>query len=71
MQILLTVTFLKWILQLKDGNGRGRIMDRVERLAECSPGDSRSVGGDVVEPKIDVGPATACTTYPEASRSLF
>jgi putative addiction module killer protein len=56
MEILMTVRFTKWLLGMKDGNGRSRIVDRVDRLAQGNPGDSRSVGGGVVELKIDAGP---------------
>jgi putative addiction module killer protein len=31
-------------------------MDRIDRLAQGNPGDSKSVGGGIVELKIDVGP---------------
>jgi putative addiction module killer protein len=56
MQIFLTVGFVKWLLQLKDGTGRGKIMERIDRLAQGNPGDSRSVGAGVLELRIDFGP---------------
>ena len=63
MQILMTAQFTKWLLQMKDGHGRSRIMDRVDRLAEGNPGDSRSVGGGVVELKINAGPGISSLLF--------
>ena len=56
MTIRRTAEFAKWLKRLKDPNARFRIINRLDRLAEGNPGDSRSVGGGVVELKVDYGP---------------
>ena len=43
-------------MDLKDRQGRARILTRIDRLEEGNPGNSRSVGGGVAELKIDFGP---------------
>jgi len=43
-------------MDLKDKQGRARILTRIDRLEEGNPGNSRSVGGGIVELKIDFGP---------------
>jgi putative addiction module killer protein len=56
MQIRRTEQFTRWLMDLKDRQGRARILARIDRLQEGNPGNSRSVGGGVVELKIDFGP---------------
>ncbi len=56
MQILRTREFATWLNSLRDRQGRAKIMARIDRLEEGNPGKTRSVGGGVVEMKIDFGP---------------
>ncbi len=41
---------------LKDKAGKAHILDRIDRAEEGNLGKHRSVGGGVVELKIDAGP---------------
>jgi putative addiction module killer protein len=41
---------------LRDRQGRAKILARIDRLEEGNPGNTRSVGAGVVEMKIDFGP---------------
>lgn len=45
-----------WLRRLKDDNAVVRIVGRVRRLESGNPGDVRSVGGGVMEMRIDYGP---------------
>ena len=56
MQLRPTKEFSEWLRDLKDRQGRARIVSRLDRLEDGNPGTSRSVGEGVVELKIDVGP---------------
>ena len=56
MQILRTKEFALWLNDLRDRQGRAKIMARIDRLEEGNPGKTRSVGAGVVEMKIDYGP---------------
>ena len=56
MQILRTKEFATWLNDLRDRQGRAKIMARIDRLEEGNPGKTRSVGAGVVEMKIDFGP---------------
>ena len=55
-EIRKTDVYVSWIDQLRDQQGRARILARVERLAVGNPGDVRPVGEGVSELRIDVGP---------------
>jgi putative addiction module killer protein len=56
VQILRTKEFALWLKDLRDRQGRARILARIDRLEEGNPGKTRSVGAGVVEMKIDFGP---------------
>ena len=56
MEIRRTEQFTRWLIDLKDRQGRARILTRVDRLEEGNPGNWRSVGSGVLELKIDFGP---------------
>jgi len=56
MQLRPTKEFSEWLRDLKDRQGRARIVSRLDRLEDGNPGNSRSVGEGVVELEIDVGP---------------
>ncbi|MEP6591988.1 MAG: type II toxin-antitoxin system RelE/ParE family toxin [Gemmatimonadota bacterium] len=48
--------FQAWFAELRDPTVRQRILTRLRRLSLGNPGDARSVGGGVVELRIDWGP---------------
>jgi putative addiction module killer protein len=51
-----TVIFARWLAGLRDDRARARINTRIRRLTLGNPGDVRSVGGGVLEMRIDYGP---------------
>jgi putative addiction module killer protein len=48
--------FSSWLRRLKDANAVARIVGRIRRIEMGNPGDSKSVGGGVLEMRIDYGP---------------
>jgi putative addiction module killer protein len=56
MKLRATEEFKNWLDNLRDRQGRSRILSRLFRLVDGNPGSSRSVGGGIVELKIDFGP---------------
>lgn len=56
MQIRRADEFTSWLRDLRDHQGRAKILARIDRLEDGNPGDTRSVGVGVVEMKIDFGP---------------
>ena len=56
LEIIASETFSNWLNDLKDSRGRGRIADRVERLAQGHYGDAKSVGEGVSELRLQFGP---------------
>jgi putative addiction module killer protein len=51
-----STTFNKWLRALRDGVGRGRILDRIDRLAEGNFGDAKPVGNRIIELRLVFGP---------------
>ncbi len=56
MQIRRTQVFRDWLADLRDRQARFRILDRIDRLENGNPGQSRTIGDGIVELKIDYGP---------------
>ena len=56
LQIRKTDIYAEWIDNLRDLQGRARILVRVERLAAGNPGDVMPVGSGVSELRIHFGP---------------
>lgn len=56
LEIRKTDVYAAWIDELRDIQGRARIMVRIERLAAGNPGDVKSVGEGISELRIDFGP---------------
>ena len=50
------VPYREWIDSLRDKLGKAYILDRIDRAEDGNLGKQRSVGGGVVEMKIDFGP---------------
>jgi putative addiction module killer protein len=51
-----TEEFSRWLHRLKDDNAAARILVRIRRAELGSLGDCRSVGGGVMEMRVDYGP---------------
>ena len=56
LHIRKTLVYAEWIDNLRDLQGRARILMRVERLAAGNPCDVKPVGGGVSELRIHFGP---------------
>lgn len=54
-QLRKTEKFAHWMDNLRDIRARARIQVRLDRLARGNAGDHKSVGGGVVELRIDYG----------------
>lgn len=70
MRVEQTETFRDWIDDLKDVDGRARILKRIDRLAHGNPGQHRALRGGVKELKLDVGPGYR-VYYTERGRTLI
>jgi putative addiction module killer protein len=51
-----TREFSIWLHRLRDANAVARIVARIRRMEQGNPGDSRSVGGSILEMRVDYGP---------------
>ena len=51
-----TAEFSGWLHRLKDTEAAARIVARLRRMEQGNPGDARSVGGGVMEMRVDYGP---------------
>ena len=51
-----TPEFTRWLTALKDQRAILHIVRRISRVAAGNPGDAKSVGGPVMELRIDHGP---------------
>ena len=56
LHIRKTLVYAEWIDNLRELQGRARILMRVERLISGNPGDVKLVGGGVSELRIHFGP---------------
>jgi putative addiction module killer protein len=56
IEVRQTEIFARWLANLRDGRARARINARVRRLSIGNLGDAKSVGGGVLELRIDDGP---------------
>ena len=55
-KIFRSVTFDRWLRDLRDKYARRRVHARIDRFAGGNPGDAYSVGNGVSELRIDCGP---------------
>ena len=55
-EVFETDEYQRWFEGLRDLTARSRIAARIRRLALGNTGDSKHVGGGVVELRIDYGP---------------
>lgn len=56
VEVVRTDEFASWLEKLKDLSGKGRIIRRLDRLAQGNPGDVRPIGKGLSELRINVGP---------------
>jgi putative addiction module killer protein len=56
IEVRQTIEFSDWLQRLKDANAVARIVARIRRMELGNPGDARSVGGGIMEMRIDYGP---------------
>ncbi|HEY6981027.1 type II toxin-antitoxin system RelE/ParE family toxin [Reyranella sp.] len=56
VELIKADSFDSWLGQLRDRQGKARILDRIERLARGNPGDVKPVGGGISEMRIHHGP---------------
>jgi putative addiction module killer protein len=56
LHIRKTLVYAEWIDNLRDLQGRARILVRVERLSAGNPGDVKPIGIGVSELRIHFGP---------------
>ncbi|MBJ7402703.1 MAG: type II toxin-antitoxin system RelE/ParE family toxin [Bradyrhizobium sp.] len=56
VEVRQTGHFSEWLERLKDANAVARITVRIRRMEMGNPGDSKSVGRNVREMRIDYGP---------------
>ncbi len=51
-----TDEFRDWLHRLRDERTKARVGNRIRRIALGNPGDTRSLGGGLMEMRIDYGP---------------
>ena len=56
IEVRQTTVFREWLIDLRDGAARSRIIVRIRRLELGNPGDLKSVGDGVLELRIPHGP---------------
>jgi len=56
IEVRQTQEFSAWLHRLRDANAVARIVARIRRMEHGNPGDTRSVGGGILEMRIDHGP---------------
>jgi putative addiction module killer protein len=56
IEVRQTIEFSEWLHRLKDAHAAVRIVARIRRMELGNPGDTRSVGGGVMELRIAYGP---------------
>ena len=56
IEVRQTDEFRTWLRGLRDDKAVARIVARIRRLEQGNPGDSKSIGGRLLELRIDYGP---------------
>jgi putative addiction module killer protein len=56
IEVRQTEEFSSWLRRLRDANAVARIVGRVRRMEMGNAGDFKSVGGGILEMRIDYGP---------------
>jgi len=73
LEVRQTEIFARWFAQLRDRQVRARILVRIRRASLGNLGDVRSVGGGVVELRVEYGPGYRiyCTRLGDAALVLL
>jgi putative addiction module killer protein len=73
LEVRQTEVFARWFAQLRDRRVRARILVRIRRASLGNLGDVRSVGGGVVELRVEYGPGYRiyCTRLGDAALVLL
>src|SRR6266480_2079490 len=53
VEVRQTQEFSTWLHRLRDANAAARIVARIRRMEQGNPGDAKSVGGGILEMRID------------------
>jgi putative addiction module killer protein len=56
IEVVKSDQFEKWFRRLRDRHAKAKIEARIRRLSLGNPGDVKSVGGGILEMRIDHGP---------------
>jgi putative addiction module killer protein len=56
VEVVRTDEFATWLEKLKDLSGKGRIIRRLDRLAQSNPGDVRPIGKGLSKLRLNFGP---------------
>ena len=56
IEVRQTEQFGSWLRRLKDANAVARIVARIRRMQLGNPGDTKSLGGGLMEMRVDSGP---------------
>jgi putative addiction module killer protein len=56
MEVQRTEEFAGWLRRLKDAGAVARIVARLRRMELGNPGESKNLGGGLLEMRIDYGP---------------
>jgi putative addiction module killer protein len=56
IEVRQTEEFSSWLRRLRDANAAARIVGRIRRMEMGNPGDFKSVGGGILEMRIDYRP---------------
>ena len=56
IEVRQTEEFYDWLRRLRDANAVARIIARIRRMEQGNLGDNKSLGGGLMEMRIDYGP---------------
>jgi probable addiction module antidote protein len=73
IEVRQTSEFSAWLRHLKDARAKARIVARIERVTFGNLGDHKSLGGGLMEMRVDTGPVIAfiCPTRNYRSHSAM
>ena len=71
VEVVTTDEFDAWLRKLKDRQGKLRILERIDRLANGNPGDVKPVGHGVSELRLTYGPGYRVYYLQEADRLIL
>ena len=68
MQVRRTLEFTEWLKNLRDRSAKAKILARIDRLEDGNVGQSRSIGGGIVELKSTSAPVIVFIMYNAEAR---